>query len=419
MQATAGRAKRRRRHDSDRGVTVWEEETGETATSDPAIGNARRSGVDARQPAAAATAAAAAIPAPRTLVPALHVLHVQRGIAFVNKPAGISTHPEPGRNRGRRCVCPACPVCGVRPGGQGVDVTLAWRWNALRQHLVAKSDDSHAAWRAAHPASIAAVDEFESEEQTLWHALRWAPTLFGTNNIAVNGTDPHPVLLPRVVHLCNRLDRQTSGVVVVAETAALARDVQAAWPLASKTYLAMCRGKCPASFVVAHALTAHSRAAQAAKRRRKRSRPEDADTDDRDGDGGSDKRLDDDANDNKVKVHDDDDGVSVGTVATTRFELVRTYFDGAFSLVRATLVHGGRTHQVRRHLARTAHQIVGDGKYGKSGINGWLRRDFGLPRMFLHAARVRMPHPDGVGAELDVACPLPGDLAGFLSRIPP
>jgi 23S rRNA-/tRNA-specific pseudouridylate synthase len=59
--------------------------------------------------------------------------------------------------------------------------------------------------------------------------------------------------------------------------------------------------------------------------------------------------------------------------ATTSFTRLRTYCDGGFSLLRATLVDGGRQHQIRRHLNSVAHQVVGDTLYGKSRINAFLQ----------------------------------------------
>ena len=59
--------------------------------------------------------------------------------------------------------------------------------------------------------------------------------------------------------------------------------------------------------------------------------------------------------------------------ATTAFTRLRTYCDGGFTLLRATLVEGGRQHQIRRHLNSVAHQVVGDTQYGKSRINAMLQ----------------------------------------------
>ena len=100
------------------------------------------------------------------------------------------------------------------------------------------------------------------------------------------------------------------------------------------------------------------------------------------------------------------------------FTRLRTYCGGGFSLLRASLVEGGRQHQIRRHLNSVAHQVVGDRQHGKSRINALLEEQFGLPRMFLHAERLQMLHP-ATGAEVDVRDPLPQDLRDFLARLPP
>jgi 23S rRNA-/tRNA-specific pseudouridylate synthase len=74
----------------------------------------------------------------------------------------------------------------------------------------------------------------------------------------------------------------------------------------------------------------------------------------------------------------------VAREAVTSFEKIGVVPYGGFTLLRATLVSGGRTHQIRRHLNSLGNQIIGDKSYGKSGINKWFCEDFGLNRMFLH-----------------------------------
>ncbi len=66
----------------------------------------------------------------------------------------------------------------------------------------------------------------------------------------------------------------------------------------------------------------------------------------------------------------------------------------------------GRTHQIRVHLAAVGHPVVGDPVYGHGG-------ELGLDRQFLHAARLRFTHPWSE-QELDVRSPLPADLAAAL-----
>ncbi len=91
----------------------------------------------------------------------------------------------------------------------------------------------------------------------------------------------------------------------------------------------------------------------------------------------------------------------------------REELDG-FSLVDVT-IETGRRHQIRRHFAHLAHQIVGDSSYGKGRINRWLREAFGLPRLFLHAEEVTIAHPTS-GEPMTIQAPLADDLSEFLDR---
>jgi 23S rRNA pseudouridine955/2504/2580 synthase len=81
-----------------------------------------------------------------------------------------------------------------------------------------------------------------------------------------------------------------------------------------------------------------------------------------------------------------------------------------FSLLEAELLTG-RTHQIRVHLAHLKHPVLGDDKYGNYELNKRLRKQ-GLKRMFLHAASLRFAHPV-TGQEMRLEAPLPNDLAEF------
>jgi len=83
------------------------------------------------------------------------------------------------------------------------------------------------------------------------------------------------------------------------------------------------------------------------------------------------------------------------------------------SLLEAQLITG-RTHQIRVHLAHLAHPVLGDDKYGDYELNKRLRRG-GLDRMFLHAASLTFAHPL-TGETLTLHSPLPGDLEKFRQR---
>ena len=85
-----------------------------------------------------------------------------------------------------------------------------------------------------------------------------------------------------------------------------------------------------------------------------------------------------------------------------------------FSLVEVEL-KTGRTHQIRVHLAHLGFPIAGDDKYGDFALNRDLQKA-GLKRMFLHAARLALPHPLS-GARLEFESPLPGELQAFVERL--
>ena len=102
-----------------------------------------------------------------------------------------------------------------------------------------------------------------------------------------------------------------------------------------------------------------------------------------------------------------------GQPARTVFAFIRAA--GDFSLLEAELLTG-RTHQIRVHAAHRGHPIAGDDKYGDFELNRILSRH-GLKRMFLHAARVEVRHP-ATGVLLRFAAPLAPELAAFLRNMP-
>jgi 23S rRNA pseudouridine1911/1915/1917 synthase len=91
--------------------------------------------------------------------------------------------------------------------------------------------------------------------------------------------------------------------------------------------------------------------------------------------------------------------------AVTWFEVVELLPEHAFLDVR---LETGRTHQIRVHLSAIELPVAGDVTYG-------VRGDLDLQRQFLHAHRLRFAHPV-TGAELDLESPLPGELAAALER---
>jgi 23S rRNA pseudouridine955/2504/2580 synthase len=101
-----------------------------------------------------------------------------------------------------------------------------------------------------------------------------------------------------------------------------------------------------------------------------------------------------------------------GQPALTVFRLVRAA--APHSLVEAEL-KTGRTHQIRVHLAHLGHPILGDDKYGDFALNKALAKQ-GLKRLFLHASRTVIAHPAS-GRERVFESALPQELEAFLQRL--
>ena len=101
-----------------------------------------------------------------------------------------------------------------------------------------------------------------------------------------------------------------------------------------------------------------------------------------------------------------------GKSARTRFQLVQQ-FGARASLVEAT-IETGRTHQIRVHAAYCGHPVAGDAKYGDAAANTMLR-ELGLRRMFLHAHSVSFDWPQG--GQMSVSAPLPAELKAVLDAL--
>ena len=78
-------------------------------------------------------------------------------------------------------------------------------------------------------------------------------------------------------------------------------------------------------------------------------------------------------------------------------------------------IETGRTHQIRRHLAAIGHPVVGDSKHGDFPFNRQAQKSFGLRRMFLHSARLSIAHPLTM-KRLIFSAALPEDLVSCLPR---
>lgn len=98
-----------------------------------------------------------------------------------------------------------------------------------------------------------------------------------------------------------------------------------------------------------------------------------------------------------------------GKPARTHYQVSEVF--GECSLLEVRL-ETGRTHQIRVHMAAIDHPVVGDALYAGR------RHRFGATRMFLHASRLELTHPM-TGESLSVVSPLPEDLAEVLQGLSP
>jgi 23S rRNA pseudouridine955/2504/2580 synthase len=108
-----------------------------------------------------------------------------------------------------------------------------------------------------------------------------------------------------------------------------------------------------------------------------------------------------------VKAH------ASGKAAISDFRPVQ--FFGRVATLVEVAIRTGRTHQIRVHAAHVGHPVLGDDKYGDAAANEQLR-ELGLRRMFLHASSVSFTWPDS-GTDFSTNTPLPADLAAVLDQL--
>ncbi len=186
----------------------------------------------------------------------------------------------------------------------------------------------------------------------------------------------------RMLELVHRLDRETSGVLLVAKKRSALTHLQDQFREreTGKTYLALVQGAWPANRkVIDQPLHKYLLA---------------------DGE----RRV-------KVVAQDDPDGMRAITLVKVRQVFAARAAQPAFSLLEVT-IKTGRTHQIRVHLASQGHPIAGDEKYGDFELNRRLQK-LGLKRMFLHAWRLRVAHP-ATGEALELRSELPPELSAFV-----
>ena len=109
---------------------------------------------------------------------------------------------------------------------------------------------------------------------------------------------------------------------------------------------------------------------------------------------------------------------ATGKPSVSDFRLVQLFGGRGHGVVRASLLevmlHTGRTHQIRVHAAYAGHPVAGDPKYGDPQFNAHMRT-LGLERMFLHAHSMSFEWPQG--GTFSASAPLPQELAAVLERL--
>jgi 23S rRNA pseudouridine955/2504/2580 synthase len=170
----------------------------------------------------------------------------------------------------------------------------------------------------------------------------------------------------------HRLDRETSGVILVAKRRPAMVHFTEVFTHhhPKKRYLVLVKGRMPtASGVIDLPLAEHQQSAESKARR----------------------------------------GVNMQP-AVTRWRVVAQGTDVAYL---ECLIETGRTHQIRRHLAAVGHPVAGDRKHGDFAFNRDVRARHGLKRLFLHAASIEVPHPEDQ-RRLRLEAPLPDELKAVL-----
>jgi 23S rRNA pseudouridine1911/1915/1917 synthase len=101
---------------------------------------------------------------------------------------------------------------------------------------------------------------------------------------------------------------------------------------------------------------------------------------------------------------------ATGREARTRYEVQQVFTEPVEVALLECRLETGRTHQIRVHLAAIGHPIVGDPRYRGA------RASFAVPRMFLHAHALAFDHPR-TGERVSFTAPLPADLQSVLARL--
>jgi 23S rRNA pseudouridine955/2504/2580 synthase len=189
----------------------------------------------------------------------------------------------------------------------------------------------------------------------------------------------------RMLELVHRLDRDTSGVLLIAKKRSALTRLQDQFRdrETGKTYMALVKGQWPSNKKVIDLPLQRYLIANGA------------------GEG-----------ERRVRIAHKDDANAQRAITLVRVSRLV----GDYSLLEVT-IKTGRTHQIRVHLASQGYPIVGDDKYGDFELNKRLAA-LGMKRMFLHAWRLQFIHPQ-TGRTETVEAALPDELQNFIDHVQP
>lgn len=170
--------------------------------------------------------------------------------------------------------------------------------------------------------------------------------------------------------VCNRLDRNTSGILAAGKTLAALQDLSAMFKerTLGKYYLCLVSGRVETAERISGYLTKDSRT-------------------------------------NKVRLHPEAEAGA--SRIETEYRPVST--NGSATLLEVHLITG-KTHQIRAHMASQGHPLIGDYKYGSRRINEAYKKKYNLSSQFLHAYRLCFPKCTGALAALsgkELTAPMP------------
>ncbi len=219
--------------------------------------------------------------------------------------------------------------------------------------------------------------------------------------------------------VCNRLDRNTSGIVAIGKTTAALQELSAMFRERTihKYYLALVLGD------VEEARTIEGILVKDEKTNQVRISPLTAQAPEQEPLSGFHGTGDTEQMNGEAALTYGSPGrskESSGHLIKTRYRPAAHRTDAdrqhALTLLEIELITG-RTHQIRAHLSSTGHPIVGDPKYGSRRRNEYFAREYGLRRQLLHAGRIAFTQKDGVLGDLcgkEFTAKLPEDFTKIL-----